>query len=549
MKSVRLFALATLALGFAVQQPAVAQSVDEGFKYLTNEQYGKARATFTALVSSNPSPENLYHLGNLYMVIGKPDSARTYFQQGLSADNKAALIHVGLGELELAAKNASGAAEHFDHARKFSRNRNAEVFYQIGKAYLRYEPVNAKAAIEALEKAVDLEGENPRYYVGLGDAYLANNDASKASLNYEQAYYFDANYAPAYKASGDLYLRTKNYNEALRRYQQAIAKDANFAPVYRELAELYFLGGQYKNAAENYAKYAQLGELSDEETLTFAGYLNLNKQYAESLAQLQKVSEDYPGALIHRLYAYNYFETKQHQEGLEQIQQFLQEAKPDEIVAQDYEYAGRLALAAGDTLQGLASLRQAADSDSSKLGLYKEIAQTYYDSRQYAKAAETYDALKQKGGDLSATDYFRQGMAYYFAESFGGADSALAKVNELAPSNLTGWVWRARTNAKIDSTSALGLAKPFYEEVIKLAAEKPAENKRELTEANLYLGYHYYLAADQANSEKYLNEVLALEPEHPTATALMEAIAAGQIGQTSAGDETSSSVDSTSQSQ
>ncbi len=544
MKSVRLFALAILALGLAAQRPAIAQSADQGLTYLLNEQYGKARTTFTALAKSSPTAENLFRLGNFYMIIGQPDSARTYFQQGLAADEKSALIHVGLGELELAGNNAAGAAEHFEHARKFSRNRNAEVFYQIGTAYLRHKPVNAKAAIEALEKAVDLDDQNPRYYVALGDAHLANNDASKASLNYEQAYYFDENYAPAYKAIGDLYLRTKNYNEALRRYQEAIAKDANYAPVYRELAELYFLGGQYKNAAENYAKYAQLGELTEENYFTYAGYLNLNKQYQESLAQLQKVSPDYPSPILHRLYAYNYFETKQYQEGLQQIQQFFQEAKPEDILAQDYEYAGRLSIAAGDTLQGLEHLRKAADSDSTKLNLYKEIAETYYEGREYAKAAETYAALEQKGGDLSATDYFRQGMAYYFVEEFGKADSALANVNERASTHLTGWVWRARTNAKIDSTSSLGLARPFYEKVIELAMADPDANKRELTEANLYLGYHYYLKADQENSEKYLNQVLALDPEHATATALLQAIEAGQIGQISNTSEDSTAAQS-----
>ncbi|HET6569098.1 MAG TPA: tetratricopeptide repeat protein [Rhodothermales bacterium] len=523
------------------QSPLFAQTVEDGFKYLRNEEYAKARAAFKAAASSDPSAKNLYYLGNFYLALDKPDSAATLFQQALEKDRKEPLVHVGLAELDLIKKNAEGAAEHFDDADHYARDRDAETYYRIGQAYLRHGTNNAKEAIAAFSKAVDIDGKNPKYYVGLGNAYLESNNASKASQNYEQAIYFDANYAPAYVAVGSLYLRSKNYNEARDQYNKAVEADPNFAPAYKELGNLFYRFQQYGNAAENYGKFVQLGEPTQDELLTYAGYLYLNKQYDESLQQLEKVGSDYPNPIVHRLLAYDYFETKQYQPGTEQMTIFMQEAKPEDIIAQDYETQGRLAMAAGDTTTGISGLVHAANMDTSKVGLLKEVALIYYDQHKFDEAGDMFDTMMQKGVDLSATDLFRLGLSRYFADEYGKADSAFAKVNETAETSLPGWVWRARANAKIDSTSEQGLAKPFYEKVIELASADSTKNESELIEANRYLGYYYFLQADQENSEKYLNDVLALNPEDETAKTLLDAIEAGQIGKLSGGGEPSDS--------
>lgn len=527
MKSIRLLSLALLAVCFLLPVAASAQTAQDGFRYLDNERTGQARAVFTQLAGSQPTPENLYNMGYFLLSQGQPDSARTYFERGVAADAKSGLNHVGLGEVEIAKGNLAGAKEHFDQARKVTKNRNSEVFHRIGAAYFRYPTKDTKLALENLEKAKSLDSKNAGVYYTLGDLHLSLRDAGKATQSYESAIYFDPTMAKAHLRAGDLFMLAKDYTQALRKYQDAIAADPSYEPAYREIADLYFRGRQYANAATYYKQYMDLVGNDPDRQFVYAGYLYLDKKYPETITVLTPLAAaNFSNPVVHRLLAYSAYETQDYNMGVEQIQTFMQKAKPEEVITQDHDYFARLQLAAGkDTLAAIDAFRRVIDADSSRWDLHRDIANLYFTMRQYDKTAAEYEAMAAKGMELSAQDIFNQGKGYYFSQQYEKADEAFGKLTEIASQSNLGWLWRARANVRLDPESTQGLAKPYYEKYIEMTTETD-KYTRELVDANFYLAsYNYFVKEDKQASRPFLEAVLALDPEHQNAKILMDSLA------------------------
>jgi len=514
----RFVLLLTLAPGWAA-----AQTLQDGLRALEGEQHDRAHAIFRALLARAPTAEHHFHMGRYYLAAQQPDSARLHFEQALAEDPRSGLNHVGMGEAEIARGNLTQAAQHFEQAKKVTKSRDAAVFYYIGLAYMRHEAKDLQASIVALNEAVRLDPDQAEYYVALGEAYEQGGDASAAAINYDRAGYRDPGLASAHVHAGDLYVRARNYGEAMKEYEEGMAADSGYAPVHRSLAELYFLAKQYDQAVAHYRRYIDLTRATPEKLFTYAGYLHLNKQYTESLEALLALDGTYENPVAHRLLAYNYFETGQFEEGLMQMQAFFERADSAGLLDSDYEYFGRLHLAAGaDTLAAIEYLRKAVAADTSKWSLHRDIATAYLSSKHYEDAAREYESMAARGLTLKGTDYLNLGKAYFFDARFAEADSAFARVNAMAGTSAVGWLWRGRSSAQIDSTAVEGRAAPFYEKYIELTPDT-SRYQRELIEAHYYLASYYYLQNDFARVEEHVNAVLALDPAHEHARALMAA--------------------------
>jgi len=101
-------------------------------------------------------------------------------------------------------------------------------------------------------------------------------------------------------------------------------------------------------------------------------------------------------------------------------------------------------------------------------------------------------------------------------------------VNELSPKYASGFLWRAKTNAFIDSTSKAGLAKPHYEKYIEVAAAdsvNAAKYRSGLLEAYHYLAsYNYIQLHDCDNALVYLRKINDIDPEDKDTKKAIEGI-------------------------
>ncbi|WP_347159570.1 tetratricopeptide repeat protein [Pontibacter chitinilyticus] len=520
---------------------ALAQSGDAGRRAVDLERYQQAKSIYKSQLNDKKQADNAYFsLGDIYLRTEKPDSAAYYFNQGIANDSKSYINYVGLGKLAMQNGNQQAAEQQFDKALSGKGKKDPHVLAMVGEAYV--EAPNAtdaqiKKGIDYLKQSLDRESNNPVANVILGDAYLKLKNGGEAMSAYDRAIQQDGKYAKAYLRKGQLFTSSRNFPEAEKAFQQATSIDPNYAPVYRDLGELYYFAGQYDKALSTFKKYVDMAEDTPETRAKYASFLFLTKNYEQTLQEAEKVLQQDPKNItMNRLRAYSYLELKQPEKALQAMEQYLQMVGPQKMIAQDYEYYGRILAKNNQTDKAIENLEKALQMDSTKVDLYQELANVYTKANNYDKAIEVYNR-KRETVEPSNADFYYMGNIYMAAgedmnkagnaqkanEYFKQADSTYANVTQSNPTYAYGFLWRARANASQDPETEQGLAKPYYEEFIKQASTEPDKYKRDLIEANSYLGYYYYLKGDRPNATKYWTEVKTLDPANEqAATALAE---------------------------
>lgn len=547
----------TLGLGLVVLGSAsFAQSLDDAKKAIDAEQYQKAASMLKTLVNSQGKKgENYYSLGEVYLKMDYVDSARAVFTQGVTADPKNSLNYIGLGEADLASNNEASAKTNFAKAVEVSSKKDWLPQLYIGKAYVGAEKPNFEAALPYLQKAEELDAndKDAETFLALGDYYALQKKNSEALQNYMRALNINESLLRATVQIGRMYKESRAFPESEERLKEAIAKDPNYGPAYREIAELYMqwalqlpneFAARSAQAVENYKKYIDLTDKSFESKLRYAQFLF----YAKDFKTLEQVSSELattnpndPKALVvSRLRGYSAFENKNYPKSLEYMNDFFGKVKDqNRVIASDYLYLGKaLAENKQDSL-AVINLTKAVELDSTNAEPLADIAKSYFDAKNYAKAVSTYEIVNRfnPNGKGSLYNYYYQGLAGYFLYGQGysantnpskdilvKADTALANVLKAAPTTIDVLLWRARVNNLLDSDKEpKGLKLPFYQQYLDSAEVRiaknvqPAPSAKSMVEAyNNIAGFAAY-KNDKAKAKLYWDKALALEPQNATA--------------------------------
>jgi tetratricopeptide (TPR) repeat protein len=518
---------------------ALAQSGDAGRTAVQQERYEEAKSIYKRQLGDRKKGDEAYFaLGDIYLRTDNPDSAAYYFNQGIAKNRKSAINHVGLGMLEMDKGNPAGAEQHFNQALKLSKSKDPLVLTTIAEAYLEQGEQGAAKAVENAKKAVERDNKNPHTYLVLGDAYLLQKNGGEAMTAYDRAIQLDESNPNAYLRRGQLYTSSRNYNEAEQAFLKAIEVNPNFAPAYRDLGELYYFAGQYDKALSTFQKYVDMAEDTPETRAKYASFLFLTKNYEQALKEAEQVLQTQPdNTTMNRLRAYSYLELGQPDKAMEAIETYMQKADPNKLIAEDYEYYGRILAKNKQPAKAIENMEKALSMNNANVELYADLANAYAQNNEYDKAIEVYDR-KRTNVEPSNSDYYYMGNIYMMAgeskaeagdaaaakEFFKKADETYAKVTEANPTYAYGHLWRARAHASQDPETTEGLARPHYEEFIKLTETDKEKYKRDLIEANSYLGYLYYLKGERENALKYWKEVQALDPANPQAQAALNEI-------------------------
>ncbi|MEY4904197.1 MAG: hypothetical protein RLZZ292_2012, partial [Bacteroidota bacterium] len=142
-----------------------AQTLEEGITKIEKEDYAGARQIFEKLSAAKPeAAEPYYYIGESYYEEERYDLARQSYDKGLAMNKDAALCLIGQGKLALDAKKTDEAAKLFEKAGKWTRNKKANIFYEIAKAYTFSLNPNADLALETIDKAIVLNNKDSRNY-------------------------------------------------------------------------------------------------------------------------------------------------------------------------------------------------------------------------------------------------------------------------------------------------------------------------------------------------------------------------------------------------
>lgn len=530
--------LVLIVTGGLMMFQAKSQTLKQAVANTDNELFETSAQVFYKLLASKPNdPELLFYMGENFYASERLDSAAVYYDRGILSDPTNALNYVGKGKIALSKGNLAEAKALFAKAREISANKKADVLLEIAEAYTVNEAVakDMAPALEVLGLAEKLDANNLNLYLLLGDAVLfGENDGSKALNSYEKAASIDAKSPKPNVHMGALYERGRAYDLALNEYNKAIEKDSTFAPSYRQLGDLYYKFNDYQKAQSSYEKYLKLAGNSFSAKVKYAKFLFLAKKYKEAIDEIREIQlTDNSLNVLNRLLGYSMYETKQYAEGLLYLEKFLANAAAgnNTIIAQDYYYHGKLLSAQGKDSLAIPEYQKSLQMDSMSMDTYNGLADSYMKRGDFDNSIATVVKKIAHMKEPGINDYFRLGQTYFNKAgtmkdsiSYQKADSIFVIVTEKKPEEMLGHLFRAKANAGLDPETKLGLAKPFYEKVIEMAAADPVKNKRNLIEANYYLAYFYYTAKDKPNALIYVDKVLAIDPAFEQAVNLKKLI-------------------------
>jgi len=495
-----------------------AQTLNDGKKLLWNESFVKAVETFKNITAQTNAPEAWYYFGETYFQKGVLDSAKMAFQKGIDAKPEYGLNYIGLAKVYFNGKNIPEGENNISQALKIADDKDIKLIQAVAEAYISGGKDISIKAKPFLDQTIALtkkaKKKDKMNFILLGDMYNAENDGSAAVENYKKAIDIDSS-AQAFVSIGKIFEIIKNYGEAEISYNYAIKVDPTYSRAYKGLAELKYAlhPPQYDSAIENWKKYIQYSEESPENTKTLINYTYLSKDYKTASDLINNVLQRDPKNkyMLHML-AYSYTQMNDSKDGIPVFGKYFSIAKDSEIILPDYEYYSKLLVDAKQDSLAVIQLRKAVKMDTSRADLHGNIAASCFKMKNFDCVIDEYNIKLKMTGSLTGQEYLFLGEAYYFKNNLINADSAFASLIQAKPDLILGYIWRARMNASIDSTSEKGLAKPFYEKVISMATDT-VKYKKDLIDAYHYLGFYYYLQKDECQAKGYYQKVLLIVPD------------------------------------
>lgn len=519
MKKVTLFFVAAMVNSSTM----FSQTLNDAIKQTTNELFETADGMYKKLVEVQPNNGEFYfYYGENFFKNDSMDMANTMYLKGADVNATNPFPYVGLGKIQWYKGKPAEAKANFFKATTLAAGKNATVLLKIAEAYINADTKNLADAFTLLTQATKLEPKNAEVFILMGDAFLEQNDGTKAVENYEKAVALNPKSVIAILRQGQIYNRAKNFPLALDFYKKASLIDSSFAPAYREKAEIYLRAAQYGNAVYNYKRYLDLNP-ECKAKCNYAGTLFQARQYKEAVAAATDAQKCAPNNVyLYRYLAFSQYETMDYINGLTNSELFFSKKTTDtKIIPMDYEYRAKLYSKNNKDSLAIIDFKKALEMQPEKVELNGDIANAYLKMKKYGEAIAIYK-LKIASGKANANDYFGIGKAYYYSKDFMNADSAFAQIIKSQPDYYLGYLWRAKVNIQLDLKNEKWLAKPFYEMYIsKLKPEELilAANKDALIGAYNYLAAYYADPArkDCPNVKLYMQKVLELDPANTQA--------------------------------
>lgn len=426
--------------------------------------------------------------------------------------------------------------------------KDAKALAAIGRAYLDVKDTANTRKYADMAIAITNKSKSGKVGDGfmlMGDLEYYKDDPGAAAAMYQNAYYYEPNNINAYVKYARV-MRGVSPDMAVEQLEKVRSLDPNY-PVDAEAAHIYYEAAK-KNGAYMQKVLEYYGKLTpaklyahDPSYLTeyaLAAFANQKNDVSKQLA-LYGLSQKPRNAGYNRLALYNSVELKQYEDAAKYVDALFNKSDSVELTANDYKFAGLTfsALKDYDSAINYYNKQLASATDPAlKAGVYKELSDAYKAKGDFAKSLELYEEYLKNNPKVGINDY--NGLATIYrnqaANQTGAAQTASVNkaveiYNQMAekyPSNADFCSFMAaRTLGISDPTQAKGLARPYYEKLIKIIEAngvKSDADKSRLSEAYTYMGiYLYKIKNEAAVAKPYFEKLLQLDPENATAKQVL----------------------------
>ena len=534
-----------------------AQDIDQAKKAIDAEKFDEAKTILKSVLKLKPgNGKAMFLLGNVYLKQNQEDSAKVIFSKGTLAPEMARFNYIGLGQLDLDAKNTVAAQSNFALATKDLKKKDLEEWVYVAKACMNADKPDYNAALTALGKAAAVNNMDPATLLALGDAFYGLKNQNDAYKSYRDAFNIDGSLIRAKVQLGVLLKGAKAYTEAVKAYDDVVLTNPNYGPVYRELAETYYYWA--KNEPKNYNAYIQkaltyyenymkLTDYSLASRMRHADFLILAKDYKALELEANAMKElDNVNPRILRYLGYSAYENGNVEVALKSLEDFI--SNPiHKIIPRDYIYLGLINLKKSYNAEtklvdqalfdaGVTNIKKAVELDVNMTNDLSEVGKKFYEQKLFKQAAAIYDiATSNPESRNFLLDNFYLGNSLYYDNTrkdvvkpdpiaLQKADAAFGRVIEASPTTQDAYIFRARTNRLLENEE---LIIKYYQDYIRVVSEKGDEeitkNKTKFIESYNNIAASY-ANTDKAKAIEYFNKTLVLDPTNAYAAQSIESL-------------------------
>lgn len=512
---------------------AVAQSLDEGIKFLYYERTNSAVETLEKVVASNSKdPKSIYWLGQAYLAADDKAKAKALYQKALTDGVNDPWIWVGTGHVELLDGGDKNAArQRFDQAittatptkGKNKGNPDPDILNAVGRANAdgSSQQGDPLYGIEKLKKAAELNLTDPDIDINLGKNFLklGSDKGGEAVEAFTDATRRNPQYAAAYYRIGRIYQSQNNLEYMNEWYGKAIAADPTYGPVY--LSYFNYYKERDVNAAKEYLdKYVANADKDCEVDYFVADYLYRAGKNQESISKIKEMEngacKDFVRTNV--IYAYNYDKLGDSVLAKSYIDKFFAGAPSDKIEATDYVFAAKLYTKfPGSESTAINYINKAVEVDTVKANQinYLNSASTMLaTAKKYPEQLAMLLKLKEIKGKLTGTEYYYVTKAAIDAKDCAAADTLSKQYVTNYPDLAQGYSFGVTAAKMCDVDTTKGLAVEPINAYNTFLSKDQEKNKKTIFNNYYYLLVYYaQYAKDFDKGIAACDSMMALYPD------------------------------------
>ena len=419
--------------------------------------------------------------------------------------------------------------------------KNAEALMKVARAY--YEQKDTAGANLFANYANEAGKPKNAYapaFMMLGDVEAAyGTDGGKAAGYYNQAIHFDPTNPEGYKKWALVY-RKISPNQAAAKLQE-MKRNCPNEDIDAAIAHIYMLAGDEKQAYENYAK-ADVNKLDKGNLNEFVRASYFTGHFEDALKAAEAGLKLEPrNPTFNRLAMFSNYELKKYDDAKAYIHKYFNETDSAKFSEYDHFYTALIYQALEDLENMYVHYDKALElvNDSSMIkrhAILKSVSDSYLKDQQFDNAIKYYNDYLACKPELNSDDM--EGLAKIYSK-YADADEARkpelvgkaidayrAMADKFPVQSIYAAYQCATMNNKLDKTGEKGLAKPDYQKVVDLLANKADRDNSENT--MLKYSYHYLMSnafiygKNKALAKEYADKILAIDPEYAPALQIKD---------------------------
>lgn len=507
-----------------IAQIGLSQSLTTGLKFMEYNKYNSALAAFSKVFENQPSDSVAYYwIGQAYIKNNELEKAKNHYQN--SPFKKAKIMTYGLLQTQALLKiNVKPELLQLSKSPKTTA-------HEIEHVALSRALIDAKMYSEAdlfLKNVLANYPKNIHYLEMLSKNAVKNQKGNEAYKYLLKAASLDSNNASVQYQLGKLFVSSKNPEAYLPYFKKTLAIDSLFVPAWYEMFRhsFFFDKPQIK---KYYTKYLELTDKNETQEYQLLVNNYALKKYSEVIKSGEKIladKENLPSNLLYRYMAYSYFVKKDNQKAYENMLQYVTVKDSADITQNDKyllaQFASRLSVI-DSTAIGYIKAQFLEDSIVKNKQFYGQTLAYHYSKNNDLLQTNIWRQNMLELNNYPHMDMYKVGVAWYQLKNDEKAETIFKKFMELYPQEHKGIYMLAGINSRKDSTMALGLAVPFFNEFVEKAGENTTkEYKPMLAQSYNYLGTYYMANKDYDQAIVNFNKLKILKPNDLTVNKIIK---------------------------